>query len=539
MWETTPIPCLGIRSLKATDGPAGVRGAKWTEGSRTTFIPSGISLAATFDHDIVRRIRAVLGAEAHNKQAHVLLAPTMDLSDRNFENFGEDPFLTGSLAREYITGVQSEGVGACAKHFVANDQETRRFNMDEAIDERTLREMYLRPFQMTLDADPWTAMYPKINGVHADCSRTLIKDILREEWGYQGLVMSDWGGLNSTVESIKASTDLEMPGPALRYGKALEDAVKEGVVSEEEDINSSVLRVLKLLNRAGCWSGGSTDNPAMEIDESSVSVMDGEQMLDRSEFRATAREAAEDGIVLLKNENGLLPLRPTTLRKLAIIGPNAKTPTAGGSGSAIVNPYYVTNPYDSLVTAAKVANPQLEITYEQGILTHLHLPLLGDILKTPDGSAQGVQVDFYQGHQFEGGVVATTYWQDSLVYLMSDGDIPAQLKGKRFCFRARGVFTPTISGTYDFSLSNTGKAEVYVDELSIDNTEWTRICANFMNCSSPDKSAMMYLSAGRNYAFRVDSVVVPPPTRPREYALPPHCRSQRRHADPAQQGCHV
>ncbi|KAL3455227.1 glycoside hydrolase [Aspergillus heterothallicus] len=523
MWETTPIPRLGIQSLKTTDGPAGVRGAKWTDGSRTTFIPCGISLAATFDKQLVQRIGAVLGAEARNKQAHVLLAPTMNLSrspfgGRNFENFGEDPFLTGVLASAYISGVQSQGVGACMKHFVANDQETRRFNMDETIDERTLREVYLRPFQMALAADPWTAMtsYPKINGVHADCSRALVRGILREEWGYQGLAMSDWGGLNSTVESIKASTDLEMPGPALRYGPALEQAVKAGHVSEEDDINPSVRRIVKTLHRAGCLAAGR----GSKSEAKDINVMEGEETKNCPEYRDTAREAAEDGIVLLRNEGHTLPLQPANLTKIAIIGPNAKTPTAGGSGSAIVNPYYVTNPYDSIVEAAKRINPSLEVVYEQGILTHLHLPLLGSILTTPDGTAQGVQVDFYHGHALEGNVVATTYWQDSLVYLMSDGDIPSQLKGGPFSFRARGIFTPTTSGYYDFSLSNTGKAKFFVDdELLIDNTEWTQICANFMNCSSPDKTATMYLSAGRAYAFRIDNVAVPPPTRPHDNTL--------------------
>ncbi|KAL4883421.1 glycoside hydrolase superfamily [Aspergillus karnatakaensis] len=209
MWETTSLPKHGIRSLKTTDGSAGVRGAKWTDGSRTTFIPCGISLAATFDPAIVHRIGEVLGSETKSKQAHVPLAPTMNLSRsplgvRNFENFGEDPYLTGVLARSYITGVQSQGVGACMKHFVANDQETRRFNMDEKIDERTLREIYLRPFDIARTADPWTAMaaYPKINGLHADCSEALFRTVLREEWKYEGLVMSGLGDPETPLDHL-------------------------------------------------------------------------------------------------------------------------------------------------------------------------------------------------------------------------------------------------------------------------------------------------------------------------------------------------
>lgn len=528
MWETLDIPRLGICSLKTTDGPAGVRGAKWTDGSYTTFIPCGISLGATFDPDIVEKIGRVLGAEAKGKKAHILLAPTMNLSrspfgGRNFENFGEDPFLTGMMSTHYINGIQSQDVGGCMKHYVANDQETRRFNMDEKIDERTLREIYLKPFHMTLKANPWAVMaaYPKINGKHADTSQHLLREILRDEWHYDGLVMSDWGGLNSTTESIKATTDLEMPGPPLRYGNALVEAVRNNEVSEKDDIDPSVRRLLNLLERAGLLlDDGSEGSTSEKIMTETIDVKKGEQGLDRPDFRETARKAASSGIVLLKNEHDLLPLEPSRLKSLAIVGPNAKTPTAGGTGSAIVNPYYMTTPYESLTESILSENPGMNIQYEQGILTHLHLPMLGDTLTRPDGSATGLKVDFYHGHNFEGDIVATTYWHNSMVYLMSDGDIPSSLKDKPYCFRAQGRFTVPVSGLYDFSLSNTGKAVFFINgEEFIDNREWSNICANFMNCSSPDKLNSKWLEADTWYDFRIDNVAVPPPTRPHDNTL--------------------
>ncbi|KAF5655186.1 glycoside hydrolase family 3 domain-containing protein [Fusarium circinatum] len=528
MWETTPIPRLNISSLKTSDGPAGVRGSRWTDGTHTTFIPCGISLAATFDPALVERIGGVLGAEAKSKGAHVLLAPTMNISrspfgGRNFENFGEDPFLTGTIASSYIGGVQSKGASACMKHFVANDMETRRFNMEQTIDQRTLREIYLKPFQIALDANPLTAMtaYPKINGEHADTSRFLVHDILRNEWDYQGLVMSDWGGLNSTVDSIRATTDLEMPRPPLRYGRALAKAVKDGQASENEHIDPSVRRLLNLLDKFHCLdnvNGRGEQNGDRSSSHVDIAADEGES--DTPEFRQTAREAASQGIVLLENRQNLLLLQPSNIKKLGIIGPNAKNPTLGGTGSAIVNPYYTTNPCDSINSDAKTINPDIEICYQRGIFTHLQPPLIGHCLTQPNSGSPGLQVDFFHGHEFIGDVVSTTYWQDSLVYFMSDGDVPETLRGGKYCYKATGLLRPSVTDTYNFSLSNTGKAKLFIDEqLLIDNTEWVEISGNFMNCGSVECFASLELEAGKTYHLRIDNAVVPPPTKPHDNTL--------------------
>ncbi|KAH6710607.1 beta-glucosidase [Leptodontidium sp. MPI-SDFR-AT-0119] len=319
MWETCNVDRLGIQSLKTTDGPA-----------------------ATFDPKLVDRIERVLGAETKSKRSHVLLAPTMNLSrspfgGRNFENFGEDPFLTGTMATSYIKGVQSQGVDAFMEHYLANDMETRRFNMDEQIDEQILRELYLQPFQIAPKADPWTAMtaYPKINGEHADTSKFLVTDILREDWGFNGIIMNDWGGLNETVKSIRAGINLEMPSPPISCGLALLEAVRSGAVSEKDDVDPAVKYLLRTLARSGL-----------------LRIHEAEEPMGKEEFRATARQVATSGIVLLKNNSGLVPLEPTTIPRLAIIGLNANSPTTGGTGNAIVNPYYVTTPYDSICEAA-------------------------------------------------------------------------------------------------------------------------------------------------------------------------------------------
>ncbi|CAH0046727.1 unnamed protein product [Clonostachys solani] len=515
MWETLNIDRLGIKSLKMTDGPAGVRGSTWTDGAHTTYIPCGISLAATFDPVMVERIGDILGAETRSKNSHVLLAPTMNISrsplgGRNFENFGEDPFLSGILAASYVNGVQKHGVGACIKHFVANDMETRRFNMDQQIDERTLREIYLKPFDLAVRlSKPWTAMaaYPKINGEHADCSRFLLEQVLRSEWGFDGLVVSDWGGTNDTVKSIVAGTDLEMPGPGIRYGAQLLDAVRLGKVSEKDQIDVSVRRLLELLDRAKL------------LDAEEV-IPDAEKNSDLPEFRQTTREAASGSIVLLKNDNNTLPLRPESYKSLAIIGPNAQKPTTGGTGSAAVNPYYITTPYEALSQMVIEANPSLRISFSQGILTNLQPTLPGSMLRTPDGGQVGVRVEFFKGHEFQGEVVGSSHWNNSVVFMMSDGDTPEVLRGEPHCYRLSGVLTPTTSGLFDFSLSNTGKAKLFIDgELLIDNSEWTELGGSFMNCGSANRLGELWLEAGRGYGFRVDNVVVPPPIPPHDNTL--------------------
>ncbi|OGM47215.1 putative beta-glucosidase precursor [Aspergillus bombycis] len=512
MWETMNVDRLGIPSLKMTDGPAGARGSKWTYGSLTTFIPCGISLAATFDPELVQKVGSVLGQETRRKHCQVLLAPTMNLSrsplgGRNFEGYGEDPYLIGKVSTSMIQGIQSQGVAACMKHFIANDTETRRFNVDQTIDERTLREVYMKPFVMALDANPLTAMvsYPKINGYHADLSPSILKPLLRDELRFDRIVMSDWGGLNSTVESLIATTDLEMPGPAVRRGDKLLAAIAQGQIDVAKHVDPSVRRILELLEQVGLLSCSSSGG-SLKGDEA-----ESEKAPDDPTFHRIAREAAQDGLVLLKNE-GLLPLQLSALQKVAILGPNARRPTAGGAGSAAVNPFYVTTPEECITTAIQQASPQTDIAYEQGIPFSLRPPLLGATLTIPDGSRQGLEVTFYSGHEFQGPVVATSYWDDSLVYLFSDGDVPESLKGRPYCYQASGIVTPQVSGWYTWSVANTGKAKLFINnEMVIDNTEWSRITGGFLGCSSEDRTIRMHLEAGKAYRLRVDNVVTLPP----------------------------
>ncbi|KAJ5462933.1 glycoside hydrolase [Penicillium sp. IBT 31633x] len=532
MWETTAIERLGIPSLKMTDGPAGPRGSKWNYGSPTTFIPCGVSLAATWDPALVEKIGTVLGDETRRKGCRTLLAPTMNLSrsplgGRNFEGYGEDPFLVGTISTAVIRGIQAKGVGACMKHFILNDTETRRFNVDQKIDARTLREVYMKPFAMALEADPWTAMvsYPLINGVHADESPLILPQLLRKELHFDRLVMSDWGGCNSTVESLIATTDLEMPGPPVRRGERLLAAIHEGKINERAHVDPSVKRVLQFLEKAGLLPS-LADLSGHPLQQHASP----EQPQNNTKFHQIARQAAQGGLVLLKNDKTLLPLQPSSLKSIAIIGPNARKPTAGGSGSAAVNPFYLTTPEDCLKTALTSSNPDIQIKYEQGLPFTIRPPLLGDLLWVPDLSQQGFQVEFFAGHLFDGSVVSSSQWPNSLVYLMNDGDVPPSLKGQKYSYRATGVIKPQVSGTYTLSVANTGKAKVFFEEvLLIDNTKWTEVATSngFLGCSSPDKVAVIELKSGCSYKISVENLVTLPPVRSIDNTLFPEVSGLR------------
>src|SRR6266705_2044213 len=341
-WYTVPVERLGIPSLKMSDGPNGARGAGgFTGGVKSACFPAEILLASTWDTDLIERVGQALAREAKLKRVQVLLGPTVNiqrspLGGRNFECFSEDPYLSARLAVAYIKGLQREGVGASIKHYVCNDEEFERFTISSEVRERALREVYLQPFQAAVrEAQPWTIMaaYNLVNGTPASENPYLLTEILRHEWGYEGVVVSDWFmSVKSTAASVNAGLDLEMPFPKWR-GKQLLEAVQRGEV-EESTIDTSVRRLLQLLAKAGLF-------------EHTEQVP--EQALDLPEHRALIREAGAEGIVLLKNEHNLLPLQREHFTSLAMIGPNARVAQIMGGGSAQVNAHYAVTPLDSVM----------------------------------------------------------------------------------------------------------------------------------------------------------------------------------------------
>ncbi len=460
VWETVAIERLGIPAIKVTDGPNGARGGGgFTDGIKAACFPAGIALAATWNPALVTRVGEALAQEARTKGASVLLAPTVNihrspLNGRNFECYSEDPYLSGRMAVAYIQGVQSQGVGATIKHFVCNDSEYQRNSISSEVDERTLREIYLAPFQAAVEeAKPWAIMasYNKINGTFASENAYTLTEILRKEWGFDGVAMSDWFGTQSTAASVNAGLDLEMPGPANWRGAKLLQAVENGEVPEAK-IDESVRRLLRLIERAGAF-----EHPATGP----------EQAIDRPEHRAVAREAAAESIVLLKNERAVLPLQAEKLTSLAIIGPNAQTARIMAGGSAQVNAHYAVTPFDGIVARA---GEQVKIGYELGCTNYKLLPLLNADLLTTAAQEHGLALEYFNTPDLSGEPVAHAVSTSSLFLWM--GTLPEAVNSQQFSVRATASFTPQTSGRYSFSLISAGQSRLLLDgQEVIDN--WT------------------------------------------------------------------
>ncbi|SDO62935.1 beta-glucosidase [Klenkia soli] len=333
-WTTAAVPAIGLREISVSDGPVGVRGTSRDDWEASAAFPSGSATAASWDVDLLHRLGAALAAEAVRKGVDVVLGPTMNLhrsplGGRHFECMAEDPHLTGELAAAYVRGLQEAGVGACPKHYVANDAETERMSVDNVLDERTLHELYLAPFETVVaDAAPWTIMaaYNGVDGAPMT-ENDLLAEPLKGSWGFDGLVISDWGAVYDGEATAAAGTDLAMPGPEARYA-GLADSVRAGRVPESA-IDDKVRRLLLLAQRTGALGDEHPRPPAVDV-------------------AALAREAAAAGSVLLTND-GVLPL--TGAGRVALVGPGAADIRALGGGSAIVFPPHLVTPVAGLRAA--------------------------------------------------------------------------------------------------------------------------------------------------------------------------------------------
>jgi beta-glucosidase len=486
LWHTVPIERLGIPAMRVTDGPIGARGTQARGGPTSACFPAPIALAATWNPKLVERVGMALGNETKAKGAHILLAPTVNihrspLAGRHFECYSEDPYLTARMAVAYIKGLQSQGVGACIKHFVCNDSEFQRHTISSEVGERPLHEIYLAPFRAAVrEANPWAVMsaYNKLNGVWCSENRHLLLEVLKEEWGFDGIVISDWFG-TYTPNVAAGGLDLEMPGPARWMGQHVQGAMEAGDLSLEE-LDDKVRRLLRTL-----WRVGAFDQPELRP----------EQAIDRPEDRRLAREVAAEAIVLLKNQDRLLPLDLGALKSIAVIGENARWAQVQGGGSAHVSPHHVVSPLDGILTKAA---GRATVGYEIGCPIHKRLPLIDvNLLTAEDGSQGGLTVQFFANPGLSGSPVYTErYGHADLVWL---GESVPGIDPERFSARLAARFTPAETGRHVLGLMSVGRSRLLVDGQEIID-HWTETPSG----ERPERVAEIDLVAGQSVQIVVE-----------------------------------
>ena len=488
-WYTNKIDRLGIPSIKMSDGPNGVRGDS-NSGKSSACFPCAISIGSTWDMDLINQLGIALGEEAKVKDVDVLLGPTINihrhpLGGRHFESFSEDPFLTGKIATEYVKGVQSQDVAACLKHFIGNDTEYERHLVSSNIDEKTLREIYLLPFEMGIkegNAQVVMSAYNKLNNIYCSSHKELLIDILKDEWGFDGYVVSDWGAALETEENAKGGLDLEMPGPGNVWGDQLFAAVSEGKV-EEELIDDKVRRILNIANFSKRF-----ENPTNKPEQSNNS----------EEHRRLLKKAAASGMVLLKN-NDLLPLK-SNVKNLAIIGPNAKEAQIIGGGSASLKPHYQAHPLEAFQNKL---GDHTNISYAKGCHTHKYLPRVNE--KFMDNE-EGFLVEYFEGSDFDKNLIMQEHLIGNKFWVFEGfaKDVIAKLERPDISVRFSCAYTPDISGQHEFEIFGIGKARFFIDgkEL-IDNWTETTPGEAFFSFSSDSKKAKIDLIEGETYQIEI------------------------------------
>ncbi|KAJ7041012.1 beta-glucosidase [Mycena alexandri] len=504
-WKTYAIDRLGVPAIKVSDGPNGVRGNHFVMGTPAKCLPAATALGATWDPTLIHEIGLkLLAPEAKLRAASVILAPTCNiqrnpLGGRSFESFSEDPYLSGIIAAAYVNGVQAGGIGTAIKHFVGNDKENDRMAYDSIISERALREIYLMPFMLAQKfAQPWSYMtaYNRLNGTHLSENPDILQKILRDEWNFQGMVchLSVISfGVYSVDLSIKAGLDLEMPGT--NKWRSL-DLVNRSIQSRKLTnrlIKQRATKVLELVQK--CAIGA-------------PEVLDGdgeERTLESDADKDLMRRVASQSIVLLKNDDGLLPLRPQNLKKVAVIGGNAKAMVLSGGGSAALKASYFISPYQGIVDAL-ASNPDVQVTYSEGARAYLTTPSLDYELFTEDGK-RGWTGSWYS-HIDDDSMTAleepvkVDHLDETRIFISTSA--PAALT-RRWTLKLRGQLLREKDTPFEFGLISAGRAKLYVDgELLIDN--WTRQKRGdaFFGCGSEEERGVFPLKAGVRHNILVE-----------------------------------
>ena len=491
MWHGHGVERLGVPALKVSDGPVGVRGDSWV-GTSSAATPCGTALGATWDPDLLLEVGRVLGEEAHSKAVDIVLAPTVNLhrnplAGRNFECFSEDPHLTAVAAVAIIDGIQSTGVGACIKHLVANDSEFERHTISSEVTERVLRELYLLPFEAAVkDSLVVSVMsaYNRLNGVYCAADPWLLTQVLRDEWGFDGIIISDWWGTKGD-DSIDAGLDLEMPGPPIHSGPRAAERVRAGEL-DEQVVDAAARRVLSTMERLGVLDV--TSRPQERSD-------------DLAAHREVLTRAARAAIVLLRNDtvdgDPLLPLDATALDRVAVIGAHADTATVLGGGSAAVNPHHVVTVLEGLRAAF---GDRVELVQEIGVdPSRTTPPVDRRRCRTADDSAAGLDVEYFDNRELAGSPVAHQRIDTPRMVWLGSAPAPGVDPGNFSC-RLRSTFTPEVGGDHTFSLITGGAGgRVILDGTTVlDNFEDQQPGTAFFGLGSQEVRTTVGLVAGRS-----------------------------------------
>jgi beta-glucosidase len=473
-WRTQGADALGLRPMITSDGPAGVRGVVLDERQPSSSLPCPAALGATWDTDLVHEVATALGKEARSKGVDILLAPTINLmrtplGGRGFECFSEDPVLTARIAVAYVRGLQSAGVAATVKHFVGNDSENERWSYDARIAERVLRELYLLPFEACVRearAALVMAAYNKVNGTPMTEHAYLLKDVLKGEWGFDGVVTSDWHAARSTTATALAALDLAMPGPDGPWGRQLAEAVADGAVTQEV-LDDKVIRLLRVARRVGALAdhresgdhGGHSARPPQAANASQLQAGDGSApvLIDpRLLRRATAAS-----LVLLRNARQVLPLRPTPDSVIAVIGPNALRPTIQGGGSAIVIPAAESSPAAAL---AEALAGRAEVIAAPGCQTWAMVPEpAAGSLRDPVTGEPGLRLEFRSGDS----TVLRAEHRTATALAWWDGVPPGVGWGEIGSIVLRAWFRPAADGRHLIGAAGVGRHTLTADGVVV------------------------------------------------------------------------
>jgi beta-glucosidase len=452
MWTTVGYEQANIPSLAMADGPMGIASGRVDERDIALLTPCPTALGASWDVDLNQRVGALVGGEAIRMGVDMVLAPNVNLArsplaGRAFEYFSEEPLLAGILGAAWATGLQSTGTASVAKHLVCNDSETDRDRMNAVVDERTLREIYLLPFELCAQAGVagMLTAYNRLNGQWCAEHHHVITTIVKNEWGFDGVMMSDWFGTHSTVATYKAGLDLEMPGPARFLGSKAAEAVAQGEVSEAR-VTDAATRVARAARRFSTGKQGA------------ITGADADALL---------VEAAAAGFVLLRNDAALLPLVPGRDRYIAVIGPNAAAPCyQGGTFAKLAVAPDTIRPLEAII--ARYAD-HARVDYEPGVDPQPRLPSMPvrPARHPGDGAANGMTVDYYDGQGADARLIASeTRDTNSLVWFAGVHDDVATL-GRPARIMASGVFCADASGIHIFYLGATGPVSMQIDGQDI------------------------------------------------------------------------